>query len=81
LARVVYYPLHEHPAYSPPFIGSYESYAHVTLLVPLVLVNQSKADQLSIRIRHRVMSVTELVSLSEPVAVDGFPHESTGILP
>jgi hypothetical protein len=47
----------------------------------MVLVNQGESDQLSVCIRHRVMSVTDLVGVSEPVSVYGFTHESTGILP
>jgi hypothetical protein len=81
LARVVYYTLHEHPAYSPSFIRSYEANAHVTPLVSVIFVNQGESNQLSVRIRHCVVSVTDLVSLPEPVSVYGFTHESTGILP
>ena len=81
MARVVYYTLHEHPPYSPSFIGSYESYAHITLLISVIFVNQGESNQLSVRIRHCVVSVTDLVSLPEPVSVYGFTHESTGILP
>ena len=81
IARVVYYAFHEHPPYPPSFISTYEAYAYVTLLVPLVLVNQSKTDQLSSGIRHRVVPVAEFISLPEPVSVYGFTHESTGVLP
>jgi hypothetical protein len=50
-------------------------------LVPLVLVNQSKTDQLSSGIRHRVVPVAEFIGVSEPISVYGFTHESTSILP
>lgn len=47
----------------------------------MILVYQSKAHQLTTRVRHGVMSVAELVSLSEPVPIDGLTYETTGVLP